>query len=95
MGQSINCSSGGYDHKFNHGENTKHNLEFRTNFKNWGPDLSLYSSNLNQRISHNPENPLLQELARQEAAAKEIRKNFKRSVPRETFADNLCYWEQL
>jgi hypothetical protein len=26
MGQSVSCAFGGYDHKFNHGENTKKTL---------------------------------------------------------------------
>ena len=44
MGQSVACLNGGYDYKFNHGENTKLNLENRTPEK-YGNLMRVYMQN--------------------------------------------------
>ena len=58
MGQSVNCALGGYDHRFDQGENTKKNLEHRTKNKNWQIDTSNFKSAIHDRFKNDPNNPI-------------------------------------
>lgn len=87
MGQSVNCALGGYDHRFDQGENTKKNLEHRTKNKNWQTDTSNFKSAIHDRFKNDPNNPIYLALLAEEERAKKAR-NFVRTVPKETFADN-------
>jgi len=70
MGQSVACLNGGYDHKFNHGENTKLNLEDRTPEKLWELDESLYAKSALNRYKNDPDNKILIALLKEEEMRK-------------------------
>jgi len=70
MGQSVACLNGGYDYKFNHGENTKLNLENRTPEKLWELDESLYAKSAFNRYKNDPDNKILIALLKEEEMRK-------------------------
>ena len=74
MGQSVVCLNGGYDYKFNHGENTTLNIENRTPEKLWEIDESLYAKSALNRYKNDPNNKILLALLKEESQM-EKRKN--------------------
>jgi hypothetical protein len=74
MGQSVACLNGGYDYKFNHGENTKLNIENRTPEKLWEIDESLYAKSALNRYKKDPNNKILLALLREESEMEKRKK---------------------
>ena len=76
----------GLNNKF-YGDDTKKTYETRTKDRNWKVDPSIYSSSILERFKHDLDDPLYLALVKEDEAFKKA-KDFKRTTPRESFADN-------
>lgn len=65
----------------------KKTYETRTKDANWTVDTSIYSFSIYERFKDDLNNPLSLALLEEENSLKKA-KNFKRTTPKETFADN-------
>ena len=85
---NIRCLLGGYDGRFDRGENSKENLELRTPADMWGNDPSLYGRTLSEAEVASISDPILRSVAEQDLHAQQVRKRFKRSTPRASFGED-------
>ena len=76
----------GLNNKF-YGDDRTKTFERRTRGRDWEPDASIYSSSKLERYKDDPNNPILLALLKEEQMFKKA-KEFKRTTPAETFADN-------
>ncbi len=76
----VNCLRGGYDGRFDQGENSKESFERRTPSGNWSADRSNYALKVRESEVHLIEDPVLRAVAIQELKAREARKTYKRTT---------------
>jgi hypothetical protein len=74
----VECTQGGYDGRFDRGENTKENYEKRTPTNDWKTDLSLYKSKIAFREVM--ETPTLAALAIQEIEGRRLRERYRAKI---------------
>ena len=84
----VECTQGGYDGRFDRGENTKADFETRTLAGHWQPDASLYSLTINADEINLINCPNLRAVAIQEIEARLRRKHYKRLTQPTTFSDD-------
>ena len=68
-------------------DDTKKSFENRTRDQYWENDSSIYASSILKRYESDKENPIYLALLEERRFIQEA-KNFRRSTPSETFADN-------
>ena len=68
-------------------DDTKKSFENRTSDQSWEIDTSIYASSAFKRYDGDEENPIYLALLEERRLAQKA-KNFRRSTPAETFADN-------
>lgn len=83
----VECTRGGYDGRFDRGENTKSNFEKRTQPGQWLPDASLFAMDINSDTVSQIKCPHTRAVAMQEIEAQRRRKNYKRLTRPEHFCD--------
>lgn len=76
----VNCLRGGYDGRFDRGENTKEGFEARTPSTNWTVDHSNYGLKVRESDVYLIENPVMRAVAMQELAARNARKAYTRTT---------------
>ncbi|MDB9924074.1 hypothetical protein OAC90_01185 [Planktomarina sp.] len=84
----VECTQGGYDGRFDRGENTKAEFETRTLADHWQPDVSLYSLKINTDEINLINCPNLRAVAIQEIEARLRRKHYKRLTQPTNFSDD-------
>ena len=79
----VECTQGGYDGRFDRGENTKADFETRTLAGHWQPDASIYRSRISteEALDH----PVLATLAIQEIEGRRLRDNYRKKVKTITY----------
>ena len=68
-------------------DDTKKSFENRTSDQSWEIDTSIYASSALKRYEKDKENPIYLALLEERRLVRKA-KNFRRSTPSETFADN-------
>ena len=68
-------------------DDTKKSFENRTSDQCWEIDTSIYASSTLKRYEKDKENPIYRALLEERRLVQKA-KNFRRSTPSETFADN-------
>lgn len=71
----VECTNGGFDGRFDHGENTKELFETRTPAKHWEIDSSLHSENVSPKLVLNTH--LKAALMSQEQNAERVRQSYR------------------
>lgn len=87
----VNCLHGGYDGRFDQGENSKESFERRTPYGNWSIDRSNYAINVRESEVHLIEDPVLRAVAIQEFYARQARKTYKRITRPADFSEAPLY----
>lgn len=83
----VNCLLGGYDGRFDQGENSKENFERRTPSHNWSVDRSNYALKVQESDVHLIEDPVLRAVVIQELSARKARKTYKRTTRPADFSE--------
>ena len=86
MKDTIQCYNDRLNYKF-YADDTKKSFENRTSDRSWEIDTSIYASSAFKRYDGDEENPIYLALLEERRLTQKA-KNFRRSTPSETFADN-------
>ena len=76
----------GLNNKF-YNDDTKKSFERRTRAQDWEQDMSIFASSNFARYKNDPKHPILLALLEENRRFRRA-KQFKRTTPSETFADN-------
>lgn len=86
----VNCLRGGYNGRFDHGENSKENFESRTPHSDWSVDRSIYGLKICANDLALIKDPILRAVAMQEINAQKARKTYKRTTQPADFSEYSC-----